>query len=173
MRTSRKRQGGVGMVEILVALLVLAIGVLGYAGLQLNALKSTEDANIRSQATALARDALERIIANPQARSTYLQQNSWNTGAGALGEAPPSNPDCMASSCDSDQMSVWDRNTLRWQAGNLLPAGKIRVQPCDSGSTLTSCVVVAWGDQALDGCIDGGDINTDDSAKCVVMEVTR
>ena len=66
MIASQKQQRGVGMVEILVALLVLAIGVLGYAGLQLNALKSTESAQIRSQGTALARNALEMIVVNAE-----------------------------------------------------------------------------------------------------------
>ena len=46
-----KQQTGVGLVEILVALLVLAIGVLGYAGLQLSALKGSESAQTRAQAS--------------------------------------------------------------------------------------------------------------------------
>ena len=70
MKTMMKRQRfsvqkGIGLVEILVALLILAIGVLGYAGLQLAALKGAEEANNRSQATLIGQDALERIDSTP------------------------------------------------------------------------------------------------------------
>ena len=48
MKITGKQQRGVGLIEVMMALLVLAIGVLGYAGMQLTALKAAEDANNRS-----------------------------------------------------------------------------------------------------------------------------
>ncbi|MBL7252277.1 type IV pilus modification protein PilV [Alloalcanivorax sp. C16-2] len=166
-----KQQTGVGMVEILVALLVLAIGVLGYAGLQLSALKGSESAQTRSQATALARDALERILVNGAAQATYLDKSQWGGAQQSFGDAPPT--DCYDSACSSDQMAAWDIEQLEWQAGSLLPAGRIQVEPCDTGGGITSCVVVAWRDQDIDDCLTNGQIAADEDSECVVMEVAR
>jgi len=173
MIASQKQQRGVGMVEILVALLVLAIGVLGYAGLQLNALKSTESAQIRSQGTALARNALEMIVVNAEERATFLDESEWDNGQSAFGDAPPSNPDCISNSCSASEMASWEIAQLQWLAGTVLPAGRIRVEPCKSGSVSISCVVVAWNDQDINQCLDGGDINTALDSECAVMEVDR
>ncbi|HIK75333.1 MAG: type IV pilus assembly protein PilV [Alloalcanivorax sp.] len=173
MTTRKQQQRGVGMVEILVALLVLAIGVLGYAGLQLNALKSTESAQIRSQGTALARDTLESILINDQERDTYLDEGSWGNAQSAFGDQPPSNPDCLSNPCSSAEMATWDIDRLQWQAGTMLPAGRLHVTPCSTGGVTTSCVVVAWGDQDIDECLDGGEINTGLDSECAVMEVER
>ncbi|HCE41581.1 type IV pilus modification protein PilV [Alloalcanivorax profundimaris] len=164
-----KQQTGVGMVEILVALLVLAIGVLGYAGLQLSALKGSESAQTRAQATALARDALERILVNGASQPTYLDQNNWGGAQQSFGDAPPT--DCYDSTCDTDEVAAWDIEELEWQAGNLLPAGRIQVQSCGGG--ITSCVVVAWRDQDIDDCVSNGQVAADEDTECVVMEVAR
>jgi len=173
MNVTARQQRGVGMVEILVALLVLAIGVLGYAGLQLNALKSTESAQIRSQGTALARDTLETILVNPQERGTYLDESNWDNAQSTFGDQPPSNPDCLSDPCTAAEMATWDIARLQWQAGTVLPAGRLQVQPCSAGGASTSCVVVAWGDQDIGQCLDGGDINTGLDSECAVMEVER
>lgn len=166
-----RHQTGVGMVEILVALLVLAIGVLGYAGLQLSALKGAEVAQTRSQGTALARDALERVMANGAARDTYMDPDQWNGGDVSFGDEPPS--DCFDAACDSDAMAAWDIEQLEWQAAVLLPGGRIRMQSCESGGGPTQCVVVAWREQALADCVRNGAVNADEGSHCVVMEVAR
>ena len=77
LKVAATRQRGVGMMEVLVALLVLSIGVLGYAGLQLRALDSTDETYMRSQAMAIAQDAVERMMANPGASSVYETETNW------------------------------------------------------------------------------------------------
>ncbi len=64
-----KAQGARGftLAEVLVALLVLSIGLLGAAGLQLASLRSSQDAYLRSQASILALDMIERMRANRDA----------------------------------------------------------------------------------------------------------
>ncbi len=57
-------QGGFSIVEVLIAVLILAIGLLGVAGVQLASLQQTTSANLRSQATLYAQDAAERINAS-------------------------------------------------------------------------------------------------------------
>lgn len=62
------RQTGMSLVEVLVALLVLAVGVLGAALLQLNALKQTDSALRSTHIRFIAHDLLERMRANPEGR---------------------------------------------------------------------------------------------------------
>lgn len=58
---------GLTLVEILVALLVLSIGLLGLAALQTTSLRFNTSAYYRTQATALAYDLSDRMRANRQA----------------------------------------------------------------------------------------------------------
>lgn len=55
---------GFSMIELLVAVLVLAIGLLGVAGVQLLSMQQTSNSNMRSQATLAAQDVAERVRAN-------------------------------------------------------------------------------------------------------------
>lgn len=72
----KKSQQGVGMIEVLVALLLLAIGVIGFAALQLRAVDATNEALSRVQAMNLARDLAERIRINPYALTLLKSDNS-------------------------------------------------------------------------------------------------
>lgn len=65
--TRFKRQRGFTLVEILVAVVVLAIGLLGLAGLQATSLRFNSSAYLRSQATNLAYEMADRMRANRQA----------------------------------------------------------------------------------------------------------
>lgn len=60
-----KRQTGVTMIEILITIIVVAVGLLGAVGLQVNSMKAGNNANFRYQATLLAYDMAERMRANP------------------------------------------------------------------------------------------------------------
>jgi type IV pilus assembly protein PilV len=83
MRTG-SGQAGMTLIEVLVALLVFSVGVLGVAMLQLKALKHTDSAMRSTQVSFIAHDLLERIRANPQAN--YMMAS--------LSHAPASgNPD--------------------------------------------------------------------------------
>ena len=82
-----RRQRGFSLVEALVALLVLSIGLLGIAGLQLTGMRNNQAAYLRSQAVVLADDILERMRANRGALAAY---------AVALGDDPPTTPTTMA-----------------------------------------------------------------------------
>jgi len=72
---SPKKQHGATLIEVLVAMLILAIGLLGLAGLQTVSVQSNQGAYYRSQATILANDIVDRMRANRVAaianRSSY------------------------------------------------------------------------------------------------------
>ncbi|RSZ60294.1 type IV pilus modification protein PilV [Massilia atriviolacea] len=59
-----RRQQGFSMLEVLVAMLVIGIGMLGIAGLIITNLKNNQSAYARGQATILANDIVDRMRAN-------------------------------------------------------------------------------------------------------------
>lgn len=59
-----QRQHGATLIEVLIAVVVLSIGLLGLAGLQATSVKSNHSAYQRSQATLLAYDLADRMRAN-------------------------------------------------------------------------------------------------------------
>lgn len=86
------RGRGFSLIEVLVAVLVLAIGLLGLAGLQLTGLKSNHSAYVRSQAALLAYDITERMRANRAAAlvgdydncAAYDDCADWEASVSAL-----------------------------------------------------------------------------------------
>ncbi|MGF6114493.1 type IV pilus modification protein PilV [Pseudomonas sp. ADAK2] len=75
---SRRAQEGMTLIEVLVALLILTVGLLGAAAIQLNALKYTDSARMTSQASFIAYDMLDRIRANTGADYTVTPPTSAN-----------------------------------------------------------------------------------------------
>jgi type IV pilus assembly protein PilV len=60
----RRAQRGMTLVEVLVTLVLISVGLLGVAALQLTTLKSNQESYVRSQATMLAADMLDRMRSN-------------------------------------------------------------------------------------------------------------
>lgn len=60
-----RRESGVSLIEVLVAMMILSIGLLGIAALQAQGLRFNHDAYVRTQATNLAYDIVDRMRANP------------------------------------------------------------------------------------------------------------
>ena len=73
-----KAQQGMTLIEVLVSLVILGVGLLGAAAIQLNALKYTDSSRISRQASFVAYDMLDRIRANP------LADYSAPSGVGAM-----------------------------------------------------------------------------------------
>lgn len=61
---TRLRAGGFTLIEVLVALVVLAIGLLGIAALYIDSLRASRTALLRTQAIAVASDLADRIRVN-------------------------------------------------------------------------------------------------------------
>lgn len=60
------RQRGLSLLEVLIAVLVLSIGMLGVAAMQTTNIKNSQSAHLRSVAVVLAAGMAERIRAQPQ-----------------------------------------------------------------------------------------------------------
>lgn len=70
-RRSSRTQAGFTLIEVLVALIVLVLGVLGSAAMTLNALRDDKQSALRSQATALAYELGDLMRANPGYESVF------------------------------------------------------------------------------------------------------
>lgn len=101
-------QHGYSMVEVLVALVVLSVGLLGIAGLYVITLKSGSSAIFRMQAVNLASDMAERIRANRGAIDSYE-----GAAATAVG--------CGSSACDPSVMAAQDLFFWQGQISQALP----------------------------------------------------
>lgn len=65
IRPARPRAArGFSLIEVMISVLVLSVGLLGLAGLQVVSLKQNHNAYLRTQASHLAYDILERMRAN-------------------------------------------------------------------------------------------------------------
>lgn len=99
----RARQRGLGLVELLLAVLIGSIGMLGLVASQLVAGRSLEDARFQGQAALLAADMHARLRTNPQQRELYLVQ-----GLGAGGVDPGAGRDCRQVVCDPAELARFD-----------------------------------------------------------------
>ena len=68
---ARQRQSGIRMIEILVALLILSVGLLSMANLQITSTKVTSQAKKQTQALFLAERLVEQMRANPKHLQDY------------------------------------------------------------------------------------------------------
>ena len=115
---------GLTLIETLVALVVLSVGLLGVAALQIQGLSAGQSANYSGHAASLAADMAERIRANPLGAGAYAGAGADNGCAAAAGGAVGCTPGQMAA----QDVFLWDR-TIR----ATLPGGDWRIQ-VDAGS---------------------------------------
>ena len=116
----KRRQSGVGLMEILVTMLVMSVGLLGIAGLQSESLRHTYNAYLESQALFLAEDIIDRMRLSPTP-SLYAYDFSGGVVAAT---------DCTAVSCDTPEtMSNWDLSDWISQVESVLPSGEAAIKP--------------------------------------------
>ncbi|HEX7029987.1 MAG TPA: type IV pilus modification protein PilV [Gammaproteobacteria bacterium] len=138
---SRSRSG-YSLIEVMIALVVLSIGMLGIAGLTVGALKDTRGAFNRTKAVAFAWDMAERIRANRTAGAAYA-------GAGANGNCFATASVTAPSSCNSATLAAHD--IFEWQAALAdtergLPSGTGTVTFNNATTPPTYIITVQWSD---------------------------
>lgn len=156
MNNTTQAQQGFTLIEILVAVVVLAIGLLGLAGLQANSLKFNNSAYQRSVASMMAYDMLDRIRANRDGLIAG-NYNSHGPGDGNF----PADPGCIASGCSTANIASYDAYQWGQQLGNLLPAGTGEITGNGANSVFT--ITVMWDDERTGaaGTDCGGDPEVD------------
>jgi type IV pilus assembly protein PilV len=96
------KQSGMIMVEVLISLVVLAIGILGLASLQVYSLRATQSAYLRSVATDLASSMSEQIQANRAKTIAAAEAGGEAKYYGEGAPALPKSPDYARFSCSYD-----------------------------------------------------------------------
>jgi type IV pilus assembly protein PilV len=118
-------QNGFSMIEVLVTMVILAIGLLGVAGLQIASVRNTQVAAQRSIATQQAYDMAERMRANMGPFVNGLPVAGAGTAGGAydnLGANIPVAPAC-APNCTPAQQAVIDHAAWNTANGRVLTGG--------------------------------------------------
>lgn len=90
--TTTRPARGFSLIEVLIALLVLSFGLLGLAFLQAAGLRFNNDSYMRSQATLLAYDLVDRMRANPKAATEGAYCLTTLTPCSTI--APPALENC-------------------------------------------------------------------------------
>lgn len=92
MRKPETTQKGVALIEALVAMLLVAFGVLGFVGLQARTAVANLEGYQRSQALILVNDMAERINLNRSSAASYVANNVGTTNPGNCGSTPSPTP---------------------------------------------------------------------------------
>ena len=101
---------GFTLMEVLVALVVISVGLFGIAGMQLQSLKSSHDAYLRTQATFLAYDLIDKMRAN---RNAAIAQD-YDTD---LDSDPSGDSNCYSGSCSASSLAEFETNLWKCELG--------------------------------------------------------
>lgn len=112
---------GFSLIEVLVALLVLSIGLLGLAALQTTGLAFNHQSYERTQAVIQAYDIIDRMRANRSGSGDTINSTYNNV---SLGYLPTPSKYCTSQECTSDELATYD--IWYWNAVNasILSEGK-------------------------------------------------
>ena len=137
MKFRFKKQHGVTLIEVLVTLIIISIGILGTASLQVVSKRANFQAVQRTAAANLANDYLQRMRGNRSALENYLVENTL--GGKSLGADPAK--DCTADgvNCANSELAGYDQ----WQWEQQLDGAMERIGTANAGGLLepSACVV--------------------------------
>jgi type IV pilus assembly protein PilV len=155
------RARGFTLLEILIAVLVLALGIIGGVALQMAALRARHQAVLLSQAAQMAVALAERMRANPAQTDLYLTLN-YDAYAEPLPTAPPVL--CHGDACAGAQLAWADMYEVKQQVRLGMPAGRVLVcrdagvwsggtlrWSCSGGAAAPVVVKVGWRGKNPDG----------------------
>ncbi len=127
-------QSGLTLLEVLIAVLVLAIGLLGIAGLQTSALSNNFVSYQYTQSAILAQSMLERMRANRQG----VVDGDYNLAAGA---APSAGVNCSGGNCKAalDQAN-WDMAVWYAEVTGTAVTNAPQLNPKDSSATPSGAI---------------------------------
>lgn len=138
------RFSGFTLLEVLIAMIIMAVGLLGLAALQLLSIRDNQDVYWHSQAVALSYEMADRIHANA---------GVWNAGTlPAPANSCSDNCNSAGHACDAATMAAYDYcvwgNKVKTQLGNEASA-TVSISPvADSdvclGDETMRCLTLSW-----------------------------
>ncbi|RLU00871.1 type IV pilus modification protein PilV [Ketobacter sp.] len=142
-----QRQTGVGLIEVLVALLILTIGILGMVALQTRALQFSQDSVYTSQALMMAYEMTDRMRANRGSENDYLVDYGTDVAAGT---------NCESSVCTATQMARFDTSLWKQAIAANLPYGDGEITVDNTGTRPFYTISIRYTDQKIETALDGG-----------------
>jgi type IV pilus assembly protein PilV len=152
-RAGSALENGFTLLEVLIAMLVLSIGLLGIGKLMMLSARANDSAYMRTQATALGYSILDAMRANRQAA---LGQG-YDIAMGAL---PGAVVCTVAAPCNSGQQAQNDLNLWVTSLGTQLPLGQGSIATATSpgvtgANNVTATVTVRWSDKVAEQSFGG------------------
>jgi type IV pilus assembly protein PilV len=133
-----RRQAGFSLLEVLIAILVLGFGLLGFAMLQTMNVRFVQSSNYRTEATNLAYDLLDQMRSN-------RYQSGWYTSASFAADSVKT---AQCSRPTGDTVTV-AKNIARWQCQVVQALGEgASATVLNNNGRVT--VGISWGDQRWD-----------------------
>lgn len=156
MNQVMNKQQGFSLLEVLISAFVLAIGLLGIASLQLNAIRYNSSALLRSIAVAQASNMVDRMIANAEG----IKSGAYNNISGT-----PAMPSC--TTCTNGQMA--QRDVHIWNSANslLLPSGQGSITR--NGNQFL--MVIRWDNDRTGATGTGCSGNSQIDLACLTLQV--
>ena len=127
---------GIALLEALVALVILAFGVLGLLWMHQQALAQQRQQLMRSVAIGTADDLAERMHVNAPQRALYAK--AWSSATAAA-------PDCAAAACTRQALATWDMQQWEQALQSQLPEGDAAVFALTDIPNWWG-IVIAWRD---------------------------
>jgi len=125
--------GGFTLIEVLVALVVMSVGMLGIAGLYVTSMQAGRTSLFHHHAVTLAGDVADRIRANSRAAIAY-------TGLGANNNCvAPAGIDCTPEEMAAHDILLWDQ-----QAADTLPTGTVTIVFDNGVVPPTYQITIGW-----------------------------
>ena len=157
----RDRQRGFTLLEVLIALLILSIGLLGLASLQTSGLRSNKMASMRTTATQLAYDIADRMRANPAGVANLGGVGTENYVITPT-DTDPDMTNCEGVTCTPGEMATYD--LAQWRGAiRSLPGGTSSIVRTVTGTIVTHTITVFWDEyrQGITGTACGPDPEVD------------
>jgi type IV pilus assembly protein PilV len=163
-KTRPRLQSGFTLLEVMIALVIFSIGLLGLAGLQAGGLRSNTQAQLRTIAVIQTYDMAERIRANPRG----VEDGDYN----AFDDATPTAGDCISATCTAAEMATYDYYEWEISTQNVLPSGHGTVTSAVAGTTRLFTVTVMWDEErtGVTGTGCSGDPTVDLKCYALVIE---
>lgn len=171
------KQEGVGLIEVMVAILLLSVAVLGYSALQGQAIKVTNESFERSQSLIMMRNIAEKIHSNPFAVATYESEINDMDSITAPTSQCGLDGVAVTKLCTAAELAVAESYKIKIDLQNY--DFQIQMHPCPNtggnGADVASnimfsyCLISAWGNTTA--TIGEDDTGTDGSMDCLTARV--
>jgi len=140
-------QRGATLIEVLVAILVLSVAMLGIAGLTSASMRFSQGSWARAAIASALGDLADRVRSNPASLNTaYVQATDNYTTQQGASYALPSTVDCSSTTCTAANLAAYQLEQWRLSVKRSLPSSAIWV----SGSRTTGYeATVMWFDKSF------------------------